>query len=154
MQPAFIRLIANLTKQLDQSIWRGTYEETPVWAETISQETQARVLLLRSELAKASPEAAPGIEEALSELPTPFPGYYLSLQNGDREIKVDLWDLCYQICFRDYDSATGVSTTAPDSEAVAIDPSLFEEDTGEVDWNRLDEKTQAIVQQIFANLPD
>jgi hypothetical protein len=35
---------------------------------------------------------------------------------------------------------------------VTIDSSLFNQE-GEVDWNQLDHKTQAIVQKLFASLP-
>jgi hypothetical protein len=37
-------------------------------------------------------------------------------------------------------------------EAVRVDTSLLEEDTQEVDWSRLDQKTKAIVGAVFAAL--
>ncbi len=154
MQPAFIRLIDNLRKQLDASSWRGTYEEAPKWAEGISEETKARVALLRSELAKAEAEAALALEQALAELPTPYPGYVLQLSYGNQQVTLDLWDLCYQICFRDYDSLTGTSrlTDGSPGQAVEVDSSLLAADTGELNWNRLDEKAQELVAQVFESL--
>jgi hypothetical protein len=157
MQPAFIRLIDNLRKQLEQSSWRGDYEEMPLWSEGTSDEVKAQVMQLRSTLAQAtSREAIDQIEQALADLPEPFPGYFLRLSRADRQVTIDLWELCYQICFRDYDVSTGTSRSRgfgqPQSDRVEVDTSLLDE-TGEVDWNRLDAKTRKLVDQIFANLP-
>jgi hypothetical protein len=154
MQPAFIRLIANLEKQLENSNWRGDYKDVQVWAEDISDDTKATVMQLRSELDGATERQAEAIEQQLSQLPAPFPGYWLYLSRGDHQATVDLWDLCYQICFQNYDSLHGTSHAAdePIGDSVAIDVSLFDE-TGEVDWHRLDDKTCQTVQQVFATLP-
>jgi len=78
---------------------------------------------------------------------TPYPGYLLKLERDAREVSVDIWDLCYQICFRDY------SPTHADGETreVEIDTNLID-DAGEVDWNRLDRKTRDIIEDLFANL--
>lgn len=157
MQPAFIRLIDNLRKQLEQSSWRGDYEETPLWSEGTSDEVKAQVMQLRSELAKStSKETIAQIEQALADLPEPFPGYFLRLSQADRQVTIDLWELCYQICFRDYDVRTGTSRPRGFGQAqgdrVEVDTSLLNE-TGEVDWSRLDDKTRKLVDQIFANLP-
>jgi len=155
MQPVYIRLIDNLRKQLEQSDWKGDYEEFSKWSEEVSDETKARIALLQSELETASPEATTEIQATLAQLPSPYPGYALHLTQGDRRVTVDLWDLCYQICFRDYDSDLGVSRLEDGSPGTQadVDRTLFEADTGEVDWNSLDQKTQAIVAQVFANLP-
>lgn len=140
MQPAFIRLIDNIRKQLDESNWQGTYQETPIWPEGTSEAVQANVLELRQQLKAASPEQAREIETELAHLPTPYPAYHLCLQRGERQVKVDLWELCYQICFRSLD------------QPVEIDTQLLDE-TGDVDWQQLDAKTRGIVEQIFATLP-
>jgi len=109
MQPALIRVIDNIRKQLDESVWQGTYEEVQI----------------------------------------PYPGHQLCLQHNDQKITVEIWDLCYQVCFRNYQP-----THAPqETFEVEIDDQLFEEETGEVDWNKLDNKAKQIVQQVFANLP-
>lgn len=156
MQPAFIRLVDNLRKQLEQSNWQGDYQEIPKWGEEVADETKARVLLLKAELEQATPEAAAEIEAALAQLPAPYPGYQLQLSQQDKQISVDIWDLCYQVCFCRYNSQTGTSHHADGSASseVEIDRSLFDEKTGELDWNRLDEKTHELVNQVFLNLPD
>ena len=109
MQPALIRVLDNIRKQLDESIWSGTYQE----------------------------------------IQTPFPGYQLLLEHGDKQRYVDIWELCYQVCFANY------NPTHPESESreVEIDTSLIEEDTGDVDWNRLDAKASELIKGIFDSLP-
>lgn len=108
MQPALIRVIDNIRKQLEDSTWQGTYEEVQ----------------------------------------TPFPGYILCLQNQDQKVSFDVWDLCYQICFSNYRP----THAEMESLDVEIDTSLLDE-TGDVDWNRLDTKAKQLVQEVFANLP-
>lgn len=81
------------------------------------------------------------------EIPEPLPGYKLDLELGDRQETIDIWELCYQICFRNYQP-----THAPEeSYEVEIDTSLFD-DNGEVDWIRLDAKAQSIIADIFNHL--
>ncbi len=145
MQPAFIRVIDHIRKQLEESSWKGTYEEVLIWPADATDESKAIVTQLLQELEGASPEQADEIKQSLAHMPTPHPGYHLCLQRQDQEFRVDLWDLCYQVCFRDY---------SPDSnKAVDIDTSLIDE-TGDVDWQCLDEKTAELVEQVFANLPN
>jgi len=41
------------------------------------------------------------VEQALPNCPPPHPGYQLTLQHqGLQQVRVDLWELCYQVCFR------------------------------------------------------
>lgn len=108
MQPALIRVLDNIRKTLDESTWKGTYEDVQ----------------------------------------TPYPGYVLCLQHGETELRFDIWEICFQICFREYSP----SHEATESRDVEIDTSLIDED-GEVDWNRLDEKAKQIIHEIFASLP-
>ncbi|MDX2214172.1 MAG: hypothetical protein SFY66_12860 [Oculatellaceae cyanobacterium bins.114] len=150
MQPVFIRVVDNLRKELEQSSWRGTYREEPIWAEGTSDETKATVVALQTELQHASPEQSTAIQEALAQLPQPHPGYYLCLQKGDREVTVDLWQLCYQICFRNYNPVVNVL----ENPIVEVDTSLIEAETGEVDWHCLDTKARQIISQVFATLPE
>ena len=114
MQPAFIRVIDNIRKQLDQSSWKGTYQEVQ----------------------------------------TPYPGYQLCLTDKDRSVKVDVWNLCFQVCFYDYNfPQTDVfEKEAAASREVEIDTSLIDQ-MGDVDWQRLETKAQQLVKQLFANLP-
>ena len=162
MQPAFIRLIDNLRKQLDSATaWRGAYEDVPIWPEGVSEDVKVRVLELQTQLKMATLMEAAAIESALSDLPAPNPGYWLCLTPIDprqtaHPIRIELWEICYRICFRDYDPVTGTSRSRgfgqSQSRGVEVDRSLFDE-VGEVDWNRLDDKTQKLVAQIFADLP-
>lgn len=142
MQPTFIRVIDNLRKQLEQSTWQGTYRDAPVWADNTPETVKATVIQLQEQLKTAMPEQAEDIQQALSKLPIPAPGYELCLKQDDRQFNVDLWELCYQVCFLPH----------ADDQPVEVDPSLLDE-TGEVDWNQLDDKTKALVEQIFENLP-
>lgn len=143
MQPAFIRLLDNIRQRLDESDWKGTYRDAPVWAAAVSEEVKAKVGLLQAELKTATPDQAAAIELALAALPTPHPGYELCLQRADRQIYLDLWELCYQICFQA--TASG--------QPVVIDTNLIDA-TGDVDWQRLDDKTKILVEQMFRNLPN
>lgn len=163
MQPAFIRLVANIGKHLDESTWKGQYEDVLVWPETIDPATKAEVLALKAELETLAPETdahsmarSAAIEQSLAALPAPFPGYQLCLSQATHQVCVDLWEICYRICFRDYDAESGTSRPKgfgqPPSQGVEVDTTLFDE-TGEVDWDRLDAKTRKLVDQIFASLP-
>jgi hypothetical protein len=147
MQPAFIRLVDNLRKQMELSQWQGTYETVPIWAEGVPTEVKQTILQLQEQLTTASASQAQEIEQQLAQLPVPHPGYYLCLQHQDQQIKVDLWELCYQICFEGYQDAPELS-----EQPVAIDTRLIDE-VGEVDWHQLETKTQQTVEQVFASLP-
>ncbi|MGL4621129.1 hypothetical protein, partial [Chroococcidiopsis sp.] len=111
------------------------------------EEMKTRVILLLQELDGASPERTAEIEQAIANLPTPQPGYQLSLQNQDQQYNFDLWELCYQVCFQQYNT----DSTSTNS-SVEIDTSLID-DTGEIDWQRLDIKAGAAVEQVFSSLP-
>lgn len=148
MQPVFIRVIDNIRKQLEQSTWQGSYQDTPVWAEGVPEETKAKVAQLQAQLATAPPKEAEAIEEELARLPSPQPSYILCLKKGERQITIDLWQLCYQICFRNY---SPVLNALDQDLIVEVDTSLIDP-TGEVDWLRLDEKARQLIEQIFSSL--
>ena len=145
MQPAFIRLVDNIRKQLEISSWKGTYQDINIWIPGTTNETKTLVIQLMKELESATPERALEIRKNLAKLPTPQPGYHLCLQRQGQEINIDMWELCYQVCFLDYSS----NSESP----VVIDTSLID-DSGDVDWHSLDEKTKEIIEQVFAGLPD
>lgn len=149
MQPAFIRVIDHIRKQLDESAWKGTYENVLIWPEGTTEEAKARVTGLVQELQAATPEKTAQIEQAIASLPIPQPGYHLYLQHGEQQFSFDLWDLCYQICFRHYSPALAQSP----NYKVEIDTNLIDE-TGDVDWQFLDTKAGKLVEQVFANLPN
>lgn len=147
MQPAFIRVIDNIRKHLEQSSWHGTYEDVQVWPDDTPPETRQRVLKLQDKLADADPNEVGDIQRTLETLPQPFPGYELCLTQADHRIHVDLWDLCYHICFSNYGVDEGDRTTP-----VEVDQTLFDE-TGEVDWHQLDAKARDRIAAIFDQLP-
>ncbi|MBR8837014.1 MAG: hypothetical protein DSM106950_24170 [Stigonema ocellatum SAG 48.90 = DSM 106950] len=144
MQPIFIRVVDNIRKLLDVSPWTGTYEHVLIWPTGTAEETQALVTQLLQELEAATPEQAVEIRQTLSRLPVPHPGYHLCLKRQEQTVSVDMWDMCYQVCFLDYISG---------EETVVIDTSLIDE-TGDVDWQRLDVKAHELVERVFAQLPE
>lgn len=149
MQPALIRTIDNIRKQLEAEtlIWQGEYREFPIWPEDVPEETQAQIALLRQELNTATPEQVDDIKDALANMPQPIPGYELVLTQPGREtVVVNLWELCYRVCFLNPDAVIAGAAV------VQVDERLLEADTGEVDWSQLDEKTKAIVGAVFAEL--
>lgn len=143
MQPIFIRVVDNVRKLLDNSSWKGTYHDVLTWAAGTSEETKAIVTQLVQELETSTPEEAVQIRQTLAKLPMPHPGYHLCLQRQEQQINVDLWELCYQVCFVEY-------TLSDDT--VDIDTSLIDE-SGEVEWNLLDNKAKRVVEEMFAKLP-
>lgn len=108
MQPAFIRLLDNIRKQLDESIWTGTYQE----------------------------------------IQDPFPGYRLDLEHNGQKVSIDIWELCYQICFQNYHP----THAAQESLEVEIDTTLIDQETGDVNWQNLEDKTRQIIEDLFARL--
>jgi hypothetical protein len=108
MQPALIRIVDQVRKQLETTTWKATY----------------------------------------NDVQTPIPGYQLCLEQNGTSVCVDLWDLCYQVCFRDYHP----THAEQESQEIEIDTSLIDE-TGDVDWQGIDTKAQQLVEQIFADLP-
>lgn len=108
MQPALIRILDQVRKQLEDTTWKATYKDVQ----------------------------------------TPLPGYQLCLEQQDTSVCVDLWELCFQVCFRDYNP----THSELESQEVEIDTRLIDE-TGDVDWQCLDTKAQHLVEQVFARLP-
>jgi hypothetical protein len=107
MQPALIRIVDQVRKQLEDTTWKATYKDVQ----------------------------------------TPIPGYQLCLEKQDTSICVDLWELCFQVCFRNYKPVH----SELESQEVEIDTTLIDE-TGDVDWQCLDTKAQQLVAQVFADL--
>ncbi|MFM7405803.1 MAG: hypothetical protein ACKO3K_03820 [Cuspidothrix sp.] len=143
MQPAFIRVIDNIRKQLDISNWKGSYQDVLTWPANTTDDIKALVTQLIQDMETATPTQIEEIKKTLAKLPMPSPGYHLLLQLQQQQISVDLWDLCYQVCFVNY---------SPENTTVDIDTNLIDE-YGDVDWQQLENKTQKLVKQVFANLP-
>ena len=153
MQPALIRAIDNIRKALDASDWEGNYEEEWQWPEGTTEETKARIQLLKQQIKEAEKTGdMPRVDEiqgALDALPQPQPLYTFHLTKGDRQAAIDLWQVCYRICFQDYAARAALSTG--DRVPVEVDTSLLEP-SGEVDWQRLDEKAKGEVEAFFRRL--
>ncbi len=120
MQPALIRLFDQIRKQLEESDWQGSYETKELWPAGVDPSTTEPQVL-----------------------------YLLHLSQGEEKVRVNVWELCYQICFVDY-----IPNLERDDIAdfqvgeVIADDSLLEAD-GEVDWNKLDCKAQQVVAQML-----
>ncbi|MEM1278479.1 MAG: hypothetical protein AAF827_13815 [Cyanobacteria bacterium P01_D01_bin.6] len=143
LQPALIRIIDNIRKQLETSDWQGTYQETQLWPEGTPESTLQRFKELQAQLNHATPEAADTIRAELTQLPQPFPGYELHLTQAAQERVVDVWHLCYCVCFQTYPVAD-----AP----VRIDESIIDHELNDVDWLVLDNKAKTIVEDVFNQL--
>ena len=143
MQPAFIRVIDNIRKQLDVCDWKGTYQDVLTWPANTTDETKALVTQLVQNMETATIAQIEEIKKTLTSLPMPYPRYHLLLQRQQEQVNIDLWDLCYQVCFLNYSSQ---------NTAVDIDTNLIDE-YGDVNWQYLENKTQELVKQVFANLP-
>lgn len=80
------------------------------------------------------------------EVQDPIPGYELHLTQGEREVIVNLWEFCFQICFVNYPSPP------PEEDIwVEIDLSLLD-DMGDIDWQKLEEKVKVLVEGLFSQL--
>ena len=149
MQPALIRVIDNIRKQLDQVEWKGSYEEELIWPEGTTPEQQQEYAALQKLLHGVPPEEHDRVDALMSALPQPAPLYTLRLEHADSgDQTVDIWALCYQVCALTYDADSKVESELE----IEADDSLFDE-FGEVDWRELDDKTKSVVEGIFAALP-
>ncbi len=81
------------------------------------------------------------------EVSEPLPGHVLHLSCQAETKTVYLWELCFRVCFLNYPP---LHPGLP----VEIDSRLFSEETGEVEWEILDDKTRQIVANMFASLAD
>lgn len=114
MQPAMLRVVDNIRKELESSDWQGTYKEVTV----------------------------------------PIPGYHLCLTRSGYEVEVDIWELCYQVCFTEYAPIQHIfSQDSNRGYDVEIDTRLID-DFGEIDWQLLESKAQDSVRRVFATLPE
>jgi hypothetical protein len=83
------------------------------------------------------------------EVRDPHPINYLCLESQGRQLKYDIWDLCYQVCFLNYDG----SHSEVESLFVEVDTSPLDLETGHIDWQCLDNKAKDVVTRVFNNLP-
>ena len=83
------------------------------------------------------------------EIRDPHPINYLCLKSANRQLKFDIWNLCYQVCFLNYDG----SHSELESQIVAVDTSLIDMEAQIPDWHRLDNKAKDVIARVFDNLP-
>ncbi|AFY62174.1 hypothetical protein [Synechococcus sp. PCC 6312] len=129
VQPALIRLVDQLRQQLTDTAWKSSYETVEVW-----------------------PENPPGHQDPAETEPQILYWLYLNPKDAPSEtqpIQINLWELCYQICFESYTPVLD-RPTIQDFQLgdVAVDRTLFDDD-GEVDWNRLDTKAAEVVKTML-----
>jgi hypothetical protein len=79
------------------------------------------------------------------EVTEPYPSNLLCLTKDDQELRVNIWELCFQVCFTNFDEIL-----QHPEQVAQIDEHLFDPDSAEVDWTKLDNKAQAAVAQVFA----
>jgi hypothetical protein len=114
MQPAMLRVIDNIRKEIENSRWQGTYKEVTA----------------------------------------PIPGYHLCLTSSNYQIEIDIWELCYQVCFQEYEPIQHIFSQENEAAyPVEIDTRLLD-DLGEVDWQLLESKAQQSVRKVFSTLPE
>lgn len=87
------------------------------------------------------------------EVQEPFPGHQLIVEKGDSHYRVNIWDLCFQVCFTNYQPCLFVDHLPDHQESilVEIDQSLFQDNA--IDWTALDQKAQRCVQTLIHSLP-
>jgi hypothetical protein len=79
------------------------------------------------------------------EVIEPYPSNLLCLTKDGQELRVDIWELCFQVCFINFEEIR-----QHPEQVAQIDEHLFDPDSTEVDWTKLDNKAQAAVAQVFA----
>ncbi len=142
MQPALIRIIDNIRKQLDASEWTGSYRDDMNWPAATTAAQKQQYLALQEMLETATPEEYDQIQATLARLPSPEHLYTLCLTKQDQHQEIDVWQLCYRLC-----NATDTS-----DGPITIDTSLLDLEIGDVDWIALDQKAKHLVEQAFRAL--
>lgn len=88
------------------------------------------------------------------EVTSPIPGYHLCLTRSDYQVEIDVWELCYKVCFQEYEPVEHLFSLENEAAyPVEIDTRLIDE-SGEVDWQFLESKAQQFVRKAFSNLPE
>ncbi len=153
MQPALIRVIDNLRKQLDDSVWKGEYEENLIWPEGTTDAQKQTYTELQQQLHGVPTEEHDRVAALMSQLPQPSPLYTLKLTKAEAvEQTVDVWALCYQVCTTNYSADGSMDCSTDADRSLEADTDLLDS-LGEVDWRKLDDKTKALIDGIFSALP-
>ncbi|MDJ1180571.1 hypothetical protein PJF56_17055 [Roseofilum sp. BLCC_M91] len=124
---------------------RPKFKDTIAWqqAELLMQPSLLRVVDNLRQVLETS-----HWQGTYEEVQDPYPGYVLCLKYQDEEVQVNLWELCFRICFLEY----AITHSPYESQEVEIDTSLID-DMGNVDWTKLEEKTKQAIAELFENLP-
>ena len=142
MQPALIRIIDNIRKQLDISEWTGSYRDDLSWPADATSEQQQQYLALQDMLETATPKEYDQIQAVLAQLPAPEHAYILCLKKQEQQQEIDVWQLCYRLC-NSVDTSDG---------PITIDMNLLNLEIGDVDWIALDQKAKHLVEDAFQSL--
>jgi hypothetical protein len=128
MQPAYIRLVDQIRRQTEEH-----EREIQVSYEEVSTPYPSNLLCLQPQMRESPADRSNRSNRFTPDQTQPL-------------LKVDIWDLCFQVCFEHYEP---LPVDQPE-QLVAIDTSLFDPDSQEIDWNKLDHKAQNAVRQVFA----
>jgi hypothetical protein len=145
-QPALIRLLDQIRNQLAESTWKGTFETRELWP------MGNPVLAVDADTPEDESPNPPSTNASSAEAPQVL--YLLNLTHPGQtaEVRVNIWELCYQICFQDYQPQIGRETIADFQPGeVTTDMGLFDAD-GEVDWHQLDHKAHQVVAQLLQEI--
>ena len=121
MQPAYIRLVDQIRRQTEEH-----EDEIKVSYEEVTDPYPSNLLCLQPKMNANNPG-------------------HTGNNPAQPLLKVDIWDLCFQVCFVSYEPIANQS-----EQPVVIDTSLFDPSNQEVDWNKLDNKAKATISQVFA----
>ncbi|MEA5465000.1 hypothetical protein [Leptothoe sp. PORK10 BA2] len=142
MQPALIRIIDNIRKQLDISDWQGSYRDDMCWPTEATAEQKQQYLAIQEMLETATPEEHDQLQATLAQLPSPEHLYTLCLTKQEQQQEIDVWQLCYRLC----------NTTDTMDGPITVDTRLLDLDMGDIDWIALDQKAQRLVAEAFQAL--
>ncbi|MDJ0511488.1 MAG: hypothetical protein QNJ64_19900 [Crocosphaera sp.] len=124
---------------------KPTFKNATDWekAELLMQPSFIRVMdNLRKQLEKSN------LVATYEEVQNPFPGHQVILTHEEKSVTMSVWEICFKVCFLEYNFSSEDSTQ--DSLMVDIDSELFKE-KGEIDWDKLEEKTQQTIKTIIEN---
>jgi hypothetical protein len=126
---------------------KPTFATELAWqqAELLMQPAYIRVVdQIRRQTEETTAENS-AIQISYKEVTEPYPSNLLCLNQDSQELQVDIWDLCFQVCFTNFEEIQ-----QKPAQVAQIDESLFDPKTAELDWIKLDAKAQTAVAQVFA----
>lgn len=83
------------------------------------------------------------------EVQDPIPGHQLLLEKGDHLYAVNIWDLCFQVCFTNYQPRPFIDNLPGNEEPLLVEIDLqLLQPNGEVDWAALDQKSLQCIQRL------